>query len=337
MDVSKSTMEQMGVVIDHPAFKDGTLSNRQGEPYNPANVPNTPEATDYLSQFPGALPGVAAQPAVEQTQPAADPAQPAEAAPQARPEPSRLFAGKYRSVEDLEKGYDEAHKALRDREAKLRAVEAVRNELEPLLGGFRREREQPQPALNRIPIQFDPQTGAPYVSPEVFNPYIEARAREVAMEQAREVLTPITRLNDVNNTLRSEYPEFGQREQAFAAYLRDNEEVRDRIAKDPEYLETAYLKFDRQSGDRVRQQTVETTRQAQDTVNAAKQQSSAGAGGVGGGRRVSELETRDAQIRALRKQAEETGDYRGYVKARLEQAVNTGGHLDALDRSGWGR
>lgn len=329
----ESIRSLLGRSVTHPAFDagPGKLSSRDGEPYNPVDLPADPAAKTFYEGYqpPANRPADAQPPQPEE--PAAQPA----AEPAAASQPSRLYAGKYKNVDDLEKSYQEVQRTLRDREAELRAVRAVRQELEPIVSGFRNARQEPTPAP-RIPIQFDPQ-GTPYVDPAAFEALVAAKAAEVANERVSEVLTPISRLNTASQNLRALYPELGSREAEFSAFIRNDPELSRKVSEDPDYLELAYLRFDRQNQGARESAQPQTQSPAQTAIQSAKTQASASTGGSGGGRRVSGAEDRQRRLEAIAEQCARTGDYRPLIKARLEEAVNSDGHLDAMEKAVWGR
>lgn len=276
------------------------------------------------------------QPALPAT-PAPPEAQTAPPAPAQAPASTggRLLAGKYRNVEELERAQIEAQRTIRERETELRTIRAVNQHLDEVLTPFREARKEPK---QNIPVSFD-QQNQPYIDPNTVMEMVEERAKEIAREQVQESLRPLSALSQANARLRQEFPEVAQREGEFAQWLQANPAYQERITKDPDfYLEGAYLKFERDRGQVVNAQNLQTASAAQEQMSRARANASPAGGNPVATRRTTEEEAVVGRLNALYKAWQETGDpqlKRAYANARTELAL--GNYAAVLERATWGR
>jgi hypothetical protein len=289
------------------------------------------QATEFLqSQVPGGQPATAQEPAMQPVSPTAAPG----AAPAQASTGGRLLAGKYRSVEELERAALEKDRTLRERETELRAARAVNQHLEEVFAPLRQPREDPR--TRPIPVTFD-ERQQPIIDPAALMQMVDERAREIAGQTVQDTLRPLSVLSQANNRLRADYPEIGQHEGEFTQWLQANPEMQDRVTKDPEFaLEHAFLKFERERGFAVNTQNRETASAAQDQVTRARANASPGGGGPVASRRMSEQDAQVQQLNAFFKHGQETGDWKPYKNARTEMALGKG-FTDLLERTSWGR
>lgn len=312
----------LGSINEHPGLQvqvneDGTEA--------PAN---DPAGQNFLAEQ------TSGQPAPEQQPPA--PAAPNQAAPgSVAPSSSgRLFAGKYRSVEEMERAHLIAQQTLREREAENRAIKAVNQHLDEVLTPLRTRPERPEPTA--IPVTFD-RNNLPVLDPAALDAAIEARARVAAREQVQAVLGPMTAMSRANSQLRNEYPEFAQRDGEFTAWLQAHPEYQERVIQDPEFaLEGAYLKFERERGFAVNQQNMQAAQAAQSQVRQARDNASPAGGNPVAQRRGTEQDSVTQRLTALHRHGQETGDWKPYKQARLEMALGAE-YLSTLERTTWGR
>ena len=331
----------------HPGLpKPGNMSSRSGEPYNPVDVPNDTSGNAFLNSFPAAdaptdQPQQAVptptgeQPAVEATPKATPEAVPAAPeTPAATPEEQSLYFGKYKNREAAEKAWQKREELLRDRQQENIALKAATSVMEGV--GFRKEREQPTPPAN-IPVQFDGQ-GQPFIPADIFDKRVEQRAGEIASERVQETLQPIANMNNITNKMQQEFPDFGNDNADYSAYLAENPELAQRVNNDPEFaMPATYLMFKELRGQRTQADAVQTTQRSQTVVNEARAQASAGAPVAQSSRTVQEGESRERKLQDLESYARSTGDWRPYRKFRIEEALNMDGTLEAIAKAGWGR
>lgn len=269
-------------------------------------------------------------------QPAPEPQPPAPAAPNQEaqetvaPSSGRLFAGKYRSVEEMERAHLIAQQTLREREAENRAIKAVNQHLDEVLTPLRTRPDRPDPTM--VPVTFD-RNNLPVLDPAALDAAIEARAR--AAVQA--VLGPMTAMSRANSQLRTEYPEFAQRDGEFTAWLQAHPEYQERVVQDPEFaLEGAYLKFERERGFAVNQQNLQAAAAAQSQVRQARDNASPAGGNPVAQRRAPEQDGASQRLNALFKHGQETGDWKPYRQARIEVALGAD-YMSTLEKTTWGR
>lgn len=314
----------------HPQLGGGNLQSRDGSEYAPANVDDGAYAKNFFRNTrsqPTAAPETPAEPEADRDDPL-----PTGGAAQ----PDRLFANKYKSAEELEKGYQNVFDELQRRNAENAALKAVNQHVELLQEGFRRERPEPvAPQFIRARVNDQGEVDVPLADLDAI---IARRANEVAQQRVDEILTPITNLGKANARVRSEYPEFAKVETEFSNWLQVNPEYAKRVANDPDFaLEASFLKFRESTGKTTRQTATEVTRQAQETIDHAKRNAGAIAGSpVPAGRRITQDQARTARMTKLVKYAEETGDRKPLVKARLSEAVGED-YLNSLMDTSWGK
>ena len=328
------------IVGDLPAFKE-SVDTGQG-----MFAPEGQEAQAFYDTFnpkqakqPAEQP-VSGQPVSTQTQPqpVAQPQPAAAPAPAPQSSSGRLFAGKYRSVEEMERGYNEAQAELKRRNEENVVLKAAQLATERI-GGFRRERDEPPVAPpSEIPIQF---RGDQPVVPvnDLRNELLQA-ARQAAQETISGILTPMQQLGSANANLRASYPEFAQREGEFANWLRDNPGYQELIQHNPEVgLESAYLKYSRVSGVQQATQATQATHAAQQQVDSARQQAAPAGNIAPSTRRPNETESKQAHVQQLFKRWQETGDpadKKRYMNAHTEWSLGEQ-FVNTLERTSWGR
>lgn len=329
------------IVGDLPAFQEGTDTG-QG-----MFVPEGQEAQAFYDTFtpkraqpPAEAKPVSGQPVSDTTQ--APPAAPAQQpAPVAAPQPitsGRLLAGKYRSVEEMERGLENLNAELRRRNEENVVLKAAQLATERI-GGFRRERDEPPVApASEIPIQF--RGDQPVVPINDFRTEMLNAARQAAQETISGILTPMQQLGSANANLRTSYPEFQQREGDFTNWLRDNPGYQELIQHNPEVgLESAYLKFSRVSGNVQVAQANQNTIAAQQQIDSARQQASPAGNIAPSSRRPTEQESRSVELNKLFQEWQQTGDAaakKRYVNARTEYALGDQ-FVDVLNKTTWGR
>lgn len=297
-------------------------------------LPDDPSAINFLqAEVPQPAP-VSQSPATQSQAPAQAPA----AAEPPQSSGGRLFAGKYRSVEEMERGYREQQKVLDARSEENRILKAAQLAAERI-GGFRREREDLTPAPPaHIPVTF--QGDQPVVPVSDLRTEIIAAAQAAARETVSGILTPMQRLGEANNTVRSSYPEFSQQEAAFTGWLRDNPRYQELIQHDPEVgLESAYLKYRNDTGVQQVSAAHQTAIAAQQQVEQARSQAAPAGGAGAASRRPTEQESRLGDLERLHKRWQETGDIKAkdaYVKARIAYGLGDG-FLNTLNQTQWGR
>ena len=342
--------EVLDKFVAHPGLprQPGTMSSRDGVPYNPPDVPNDTSGNAFLNSFPAPAtdaPTDQPQPTETQAPPVAPPAveggQPAPtetpAATETQPaatEEQPLIFGKYRTMEDAEKGWQKREELLRDRNAENIAMKAATT----VMGnaGFRKERAEPTPPQN-LPVQFDKE-GQPFIPADVIDKLVTQRAGEIAEAKVQETLQPIAQMNNITNKMQQEFTDFGNDNAAFSGYLAENPEIAERVSKDPEFaMPAAYLMFRELRGQQTQTTAVQTTQRSQTVVDTAKAQASPGGGVAQSSRGIQENESRDRRLQELAQHGQLTGDWRPYQKYRLTEALNMDGTLDAIAKAGWGR
>lgn len=313
--------ELLSSVMSHPGLQETQAPDGSAQPAA------DPAASRFLETFSG-------QPAPTQNAPEAAPAQeqPGPTNGQA-PTGGRLYAGKYRNVEELERAALEKDRTLREREAELRAARAVNQHLEEVFAPLRTQREERRPA---VPVTFDERNN-PVVDPEAFMAAIEERARAIAREQVQETLRPLSAMSNASAKLRGDYPELLQQEGQFAQWLSANPDMQERVSRDPDfYLEGAYLKFSRDLGHAQQTQNREAASAAQEQVRQARANAGPAGGSPMGSRRGTEQDAMTSKLTSLYKYGQETGNWKPYKDARLEMALGQP-FLDTMERSSWGR
>lgn len=302
--------------------KEGQESLDFMQAYMPQPAPATPPNGQPVSQ--------------NQTQ-ATPPPQAQQPAPAAQPStiPSgRLLAGKYRSVEELERGYKEADRERRERNEENLALRAA-NIVSERVG--RQPRNEPQP-LTSIPVQFE--GDKPVVPVSDLRAEMLQAARTAAQETVTGILTPMQQLGSANASLRASYPEFAQQEGNFAMWLRERPDYQGLIQQNPEVgLESAYLKYQRDAGLQQASHATQATLAAQQQIGQAQQHAAPAGGSAPAGRRVTETDAIASTLKRLYDEWQTTGDpaaKKRYTQYRLEQALG-GQVMGTLEKSQWGR
>jgi len=294
----------------------------QGNPAPTADAPQPDASSDFLNQFSG-QPAATAEPEPQATQPAAPPSTTV----------GRLLAGKYKTVEELESAAQEAQRTIHAREAELRAVKAVNQHLEEVFAPLRNQRETPRE--RPIPVTFNEQQ-QPIVEQAAFMDAVREAATQIAREQVQETLRPLSALSSANNRLRASYPEIGQRESEFSAWLQANPDYQAKVQQDPEfYLEGAYLKFDRDRGQTVANHNADLNSAAQVQVNQARSNASPAGGTPTASRRQTEAESVGKRLQDLQKLGQETGNWKPYRDLRTEIALGKN-VIDSIANTTWG-
>lgn len=311
-------------IASHPGLQVQALPDGTEQPAN------DPAAQNFLAdRVPGGQPAPSPEPSspVQPTMPDAGAA--------AKPSGGRLFAGKYRSVEEMERAHLEAQSALRDREAENRALKSVNQHLEEVFAPLRQERVRPEPT-QPIPVVFD-RNNMPVLDPAALDQAILERAQAVAREQVQAYLGPLTAMSQANARLKASYPESVQLEGEFTDWLKANPEYRERVTQDPEFaLEGAFLKFERERGFAVQAQSRETAQAAQAQTSQARAHASPAGGSPVAQHRPQEADGTAAALNKLYKYGQETGNWKPYQKARLEMAIGPE-FLGVLEKTNWGR
>jgi hypothetical protein len=320
------TLQQ--ILADHPGLANPAQAGGKLNDYHPAVQPDDPSAQQFLGSF---VPQQGGQPALEQ-QVSQRPA-PTELAPQppASPISGGLIFGKYKSIEEAERGYREADQRRQTVERENTALKAVNLHLEQVFAPVRQQREVPTPP-QEVAVQF--RGDQPVVPTADFVRVAQEQARAAAREEVRNALEPLGRMNEAQTRLIAEFPDFSQRQSEFAQWLAANPTYKERVTSDPDAgLEHAYLRFNHEAG-AYRQQT---TQQARGQVETARQAASATSSSPGSTvRRTTDLDNRAARLNELYNHAQQTGDWGPYKKARLEEALGSQ-FMSTLDQSQWGR
>ncbi len=179
--------------VAHPGLprEPGTMSSRDGTPYNPPDVPNDTSGNTFLNSFPApAAEASPDQPQPTETQVPQTPQEQVVGQPDktalevnaatetqpAAPEEQPLIFGKYRNMEAAEKAWQERESLLRDRNAENIAMKAATSVMEN--AGFRKERAEPTPPQN-LAVQFD-KDGQPFIPADVIDKMVTQRAGEIA-------------------------------------------------------------------------------------------------------------------------------------------------------------
>lgn len=324
------------IVGDLPAFKPGEDTG-QG-----ILAPEGQEANTFYQSF-NPPQQAAPQPSNGQTAVSAPPPQPQPPAPQpasapAQAQPStsgQLYAGMYRSVPELESGYkasrDEARRLYEENVA-LKAAQLAAERI----GGFRQPRDEPKPQpAAEIPVAF--RGDQPVVPINDFRAEVIQAAQMAAREAVSGILTPMQQLGAANSSLRTSYPEFAQREAQFASWLGAHPDYQELIQMKPDVgLESAYLKFSRDTGAQQVTQATQTTLAAQQQVESARQQAAPAGNVAPSSRRPTEQESKWAELERLYKEGQQTGNFKPFQKARIQYALGDQ-FVNTLDRTTWGR
>lgn len=327
------------LVGDLPAFKEA-VDTGQG-----MLAPEGQEADAFYKSFTPQPPQPAAaqsgngQPvSAPQSQPAPQPPpQQAQPAAPAQPTPSgRLFAGQYRSAEELERGYESSRaeaKRLYEENLALKAAQLAAERV----GRQPRQEPAPQPAAE-IPIAF--RGDQPVVPIAELRAQLLQEAQEAGTRAAMGVLTPLQQLGSASARLRSTYPEFSQQEGQFGSWLNDNPRYQAIIQNDAEVgLESAYLKYARERGVQATQQATQATHAAQQQIESARQQAAPAGNVAPSSRRPTEQESQWSEFNTLVKQYKETGDpqiKKRLINLRTEMALGEG-TIHTLEKTQWGR
>ena len=306
-----SMEEMLKRSITHPELPGmGGVSTQNPAGYNPADVP------DAASAYTQAWNAQFAQP--EQPQQAQP--QPPPPAPQEPPPPrddrgrfTKMYAGKYRSPEELETGYiqstQETQRIIAERDG-LKAALALLNQ-QPQ---FRTREERPQPIKVNVP-----QEGEPFIDPAQLDSFVEQRARAVALQQIQDTLGPILKSNQALNNVRAAYPDYGQNEVEFTKWLSSNSDLASQLSQSPEIgMEYAYLKFLRERGALLAQAAQAQAAQTQPQLEQARQHAAPPNAGKS---EPNENASRQKQLEELYRYGQQTGDWRPYQKYRLTEAI----------------
>lgn len=313
MEAPKETEQPPNTLsVIHPAF----ATDDAGQPLNDPAAENF-----YASQTPG--------------QPVPAPQTTEEIAPPALSPVDRLIAGKYRTVDEAERGIQELQRTLAERNQENLTLKAVNQALEPLRQEVRALRPEPTPQPSYIRPVLDEQGNAVVPMAQIEEMVARQTAQRV-QEGLQQFLGPLAAIGQAESALRQKYPEAAAQEGEFRNWISANPMVQSRITADPEWnLEAAYLRYERDRGVNTRQAAAQTTSTGQAVIDQTRREASAvpSAGGV---RRQSETDMRDQKLAALLKHKDETGDGRPYARARLEEAIG-GKFLNDMEKTSWGR
>jgi len=312
MPEPKTPEETLRESIDlHPAFNTGSKEN-----YHPASIEDDDGTTEKFYDANSDDP----EPTKQEEAPTRQ--EPAEKG-------DKLFAGKYKSVEELEKGYANAQKELYDRNAEniaLRTAKAVINE-----GGYRREREEPtKPEF--VKGGYNPE-GDPVMKREDIEATVRDTVVNLTREEVQRALAPMTALSNAQSTIQQRYPEYSGREQEFTQWLTDNPDNQREVFDNPEgNLEVAYLRFERDN----RVAETDESQRSQRTVEAARAHAGTITPSAGGRARGNTDAAANQQLLELYKHGKETGNMRPYKDARTAHALGPG-FMRSLEKTNWGR
>src|SRR2546425_6734399 len=194
------------IITQHPGFADPTRQGGLTRDYNPVALPDDPTAQRYYQQ---AIPddgSSGGQPAPDSAPPAPVQAQqPAGPAAASTTDTSGgLIFGKYKSLDEANRGYWELVDKQKATNAENTALKAVNLHLEQVLGPLRQPREAPtQPAYIPVTLQGE----QPVVQAQPFIDQTRAIAAEEARQQVAAALQPLQKLNEAQVRLSSEFPD----------------------------------------------------------------------------------------------------------------------------------
>jgi hypothetical protein len=162
-----------------------------------------------------------------------EPQQPPAAEPTSAPEQPKLYAGKYPSLEEWEKGHWELHNTLKARESALSQQTERINALEQLLVTRAhledQNRKSPYDSLNESGVPAD-------------------MVREAVRMEIQQALAPIAAGARAQQTVRSQFPEYATSENEVAQFLEVNPSLAQRYGQlynaDPAAaMEWAFLRY----------------------------------------------------------------------------------------------
>lgn len=328
-----STDALQRIVNDIPGLSNQEAQGGRLNDYRPNILPDDPAAQQFLQQY---VPSDGGQPAPTQPQqPQGAPTEPQQPAA-AQPTSGGLIFGKYRSIEEAERGYRETDNRRQTVERENTALKAVNLHLEQVFAPMRQPRVEPTPPPAFTPVQF--QGDQPVVpTADLLRAAVE-QGRLAAREEVRNALEPISRLSEAQTRLTAEFPDFSQRQNEFARWLSDNPTYQERMQADPGAgLEHAYLRFSHDVGNQRQVASAQATQQARGQVENARNAASATSSSPGSTvRRTTDLDNRAQRLTEAYNHAQQTGDWGPYRKARLEEALGSQ-FLGTLDQSNWGR
>jgi hypothetical protein len=298
--------------VIHPAF----ATDEQGQPVT------DPAAADFYAQT---QPPGQPEPAAPTTQEGI--------VPPAQPPVDRLIAGKYRTVDEAERGIQELQRTLTERNQENLTLKAVNQALEPVM---RAVRPEPRPETPQFIRPVLDEQGNAVIPASAIEEIVQRRANEAAAQQIQNFLGPLAAIGQAEVQLRAKYPEASAQEGDFRSWIAANPAIQSKITQDPEWnLEAAYLRYDRDRGATLRAAAAQTTSTGQAVIDTARREASA-VPSAAGQRRVSETQTRDAALTKLLQHAQETGDKKPYANARMEEAIGSK-FLSDMEKTSWGR
>lgn len=192
--------------INHPGIT--------GDP--PADNPPTPQSEPETPQTPSAEPTPAPKP--------------------------RLYAGKYKTPEELEAGYQNSFSELeRIRSDNAQQLDAERRRYDELVARI----QQPPPSPPQDHFAGFAEMG---IAPDVIRTAVRAEARAIAREEAQNAVTPLTVGTAARSRVASRYEDFAKVEDQVANFVRSDRDTSERYAHmfgmDPEAaMEWAYMRF----------------------------------------------------------------------------------------------
>lgn len=180
-------------------------------------------------------------PAANQPDPAKEPETPQTPPPETTSEPEpRLYAGKYKTPEELEAGYQNSFKEL----------ERLRGDYEQRIADERDRAERVIASLQPRTEPADPfaplaELGIP---PETIRAAVREEARRIAQEEASNAVRPITAGSQARSAVSGRYEDFAKVENDVATFIGGDRNLSQRYARmfgvDPEAaMEWAYMSY----------------------------------------------------------------------------------------------
>ena len=338
VEVDAPDREKLGGIVDsvaeHPGLQ--TKEGADGSP-TPSDEWTNQQVTDFYGNRPPTTP-TGSPPAAEPTQTA--PTEPAEAAVPTEPVTTTQIGDAVPptidpNVEALQRELHDLKTKVQERNTENLALKAVNEHMEQFARAVTPQVTPTEP--EHIPIEFDNEN-KPYVSPEALGRVGQAMISKAVQEQVQASLQPLTNAGIAYNRMKKDFPEFATDESKFSGWLDANPTYRERVSSNPsDGMESAYLRYRYEAGQANEQQLAQTVVAGQAVVNEA-QRHAAPAGGATGTptRRTTEVEARTRKLEALRKHGDDTGNWKPYETARLEEAIGTQ-FLDTMDKTTWGR
>lgn len=174
--------------------------------------------------------------------------EPAEEQPAQNPEEARLFAGKYKTVEELERAYQEAQKDFHAGRQEQGAIKREIDELRMMLVSTRQPEPQ-QPTREQIEAKREELRRRLQYEPEaVIDEMAEQKAIRIVEDRLNQVLGPV--MPSIQRQAHSD--QLGQQVQQYWRQYPEREEYKDAMAdiisnnpdimKQPDWINQAYLR-----------------------------------------------------------------------------------------------